>query len=136
MEQSQAQFADEDDKVALYFTRHAQQAIAEDILPAIRQAIDEMVDGMVDEISQREGDRLGLRQIATTHIINQMVNYFQQDMQAERAYIDENGQSTAIGYDGLAPSGAKAWYTAQLFPSANPHDAFWVPRWQDAFRDE
>lgn len=127
---------DEDDKVVLYFMRHAQHTIADGVLPAMRTAIERMVDDMESEINIHDGDRSGLRQIATTYVVNQMVNYLQQDRHAERRHIDSSGQRTAADYDDLASDGAKTWFTTQIALDAERANPFWIPRWSDAFDTE
>ena len=125
--------ADEDERVALYFMRHAQRVIAEQVLFAMSAAIDEMVERTLAEVSGREAERPGLRQIATTQVLNQLVNYLQQDAQAARRHVDASGQRQAAAYDDLQQDTARAWFTEQTLPQATQGDDFWVPKWADCF---
>ena len=125
--------ADEDERVATYFMRHAQRVIARHVLVAMRAAIDEMEELTLAEVSGRAAERPGLRQIATTQVVNQLVNYLQQDAQAAGRHVDASGQRRAAIYDDLQQAAARAWFTEQTLPQAAQEDDFWVPGWRDCF---
>jgi len=117
-----------EERFRVFLLRNAQMVVAEDLLPAIRQA----VDNFVSLYPQKAGNEHRLfRRYVTINIVDELVKYLSQDARATFHYVTPAGDRTAVNYDNLDSESAKLWFTRVLFGEDSDGMSDWCPTLKD-----
>jgi hypothetical protein len=117
-----------EERFRVFLVRKAQMVVAEELIPAIREAVDKIVL----LYPEKRGDlRDTFRHYATINVVDELIKFLSQDSRASFNYVTVEGDRTAVTYNDLDPDDAKRWFTRILFGDNSDEMNDWCPTLDD-----
>jgi hypothetical protein len=117
-----------EERFRVFLVRNAHMVVAEEVIPAIREAVDKIV---LLYPEKRGGQHDTFRLYATINVVDELIKYLSQDPKASFNLVTVEGDRTAVTYNDLDPDDAKRWFTRMLFGDNSDELKDWCPTLDD-----
>jgi hypothetical protein len=117
-----------EEQFRVFIVRNAQMVVAEELIPAIREAVDKIV---LLYPEKRGSLHDTFRHYVTINVVDELIKYLSQDARASFHYVTVEGDRTAVAYNDLDPDDAKRWFTRILFGEDSDELNDWRPTLSD-----